>query len=121
MKRTLAIATLVLVTLFGFSSTASAGDRHSGWGFGVGFGTGGFAIHGGYSRGYRYPRHRYVRHVCSRVPIYTRVWVPPVYDTVCVGHDRWGYPIRRTVLVSAGYYQSVVNGYRCGSCGVGCR
>src|SRR5262245_16886323 len=118
MKRTLVITSLVLVTLFGFSSVASAAGH---WGFGVGFGTGGVFFHGGYAQSFGYPRHRhYVQHVHCRVPVYTRVWVPAVYETVCVGRDRWGYPIHQTVLVTAGCYKSVVSGYRCSSCGAVC-
>ncbi len=118
MKRTLTIVALVLAGLFAFPMTASADHRRGRWGFGFGFGFDGGYFQAGYSGGHHQPR-RHV-HVHSRSPIYTRVWVPAVYDTVILGYDHCGRPIHRTVMVRCGYYESVVSGYRCGGCGASC-
>ena len=119
MKR--AILTSVLLTgVLGFSSTALADHRCS-WGFGVGVGFGGGYFQGTYFRGGYYgalPRHHV--HVHVRIPIYTQVWVPPVYGTVFVGYDRCGVPIYRTVVTCNGYYRSALIGYRCNTCGEEC-
>ena len=117
MKRGLVIGALLAATLLGSGSTAIAGDR---WSFGFGVGSGGFHVGGGYSRGH-YPRHRRIhRHVHVRAPVYVQQWVPPVHETVFVGRDHCGRPIYREVCVRRGYYRSVISGYRCHSCGVGC-
>ena len=119
MKRGLVFGALLAATLLGSGSTALAGDR---WGFGFGYGSGGFHVAGGYSRGY-YPQPRRIYHHVHhhvRVPVYVQEWVPPVHETVCVGRDHCGRPIYRQVCVRRGYYRTVVSGYRCDSCGVGC-
>ncbi len=56
-------------------------------------------------------------HVHHQVPIYQQVWVPPVQSEVFVGYNIFGHPIYKTVVVRAGYYNTVIIGYRCDGCG----
>lgn len=146
MKSTIFLTPLVLTAGLAGAPDLFAGDKAS-FSFGIGFGSGRVRVHAGVSGGghkrhhiYRYgPRHRRVfghrshrvrhvyrghhghRHVhrhCSRVPVYSKVWVPPRYERVFTGYDHHGRPRYRTVCVSAGYYRKVVTGYRW-ACGHG--
>ena len=117
MKRTMIYATGILLALTCAPTVARADWRV---GFSVGFEGG--RIAGTYSRHDR--QHRpHVRpvHVCTPVPIYSQVWVPPVYQSVIVGYDWCGQPIFRTVCVRAGYHRQVIVGYRCSGCRLACR
>ena len=125
MKRTVLLSTIVLAGVLSFPATASAGGR---WGFGFGFGHGGFHAGASYRNrhhrhGHRY-RHHYRHHghrrghVHVRVPVYSRVWVEPVYTTVVSGYDNCGYPIHRSVVTRRGYYHKQITGYRCRRCNV---
>jgi hypothetical protein len=116
MKRTLLVAGILLTTIFAFSSPAQADHWRGGWGFGFGYGSGGVRIGGGYYRPARYYR------ACNHrpIPIYQRVWVAPVYETVFSGYDPCGRPIYRRIVSCHGYWQNVVSGYRCGLCSAHC-
>jgi hypothetical protein len=120
MKRKLLVAAIVLTSLFTFSSTVLADGWRGGWGFGFGFGSGGVRVGGGFHGGYggHYRGHRACRH--RPIPIYTRVWVAPVYETVFSGYDSCGRPIYRRITTCRGYWQNVVTGHRCGVCGISC-
>ena len=122
MRKTMLAAVAALGTL-GMASTAEAGDR--GWGFQFGFGRNGTHVQVGYSNGrYRSDRrvhhrrvhHRRVRHTHVRTPVYSRVWVEPVFRTVVAGYDSCGRPVYQRVMVRAGYWASHVTGYHCGTC-----
>lgn len=119
MKRILTIPAVLLLSCLAFTPSARAD-----WGFQIGIGVGGGQISGGYYHGSRHVHHRpvYSRpvHVHARVPVYTMVWVPPVYDRVIVGYTACGRPIRETVMVRAGYHKRVITGYRCSSCNAVC-
>jgi len=117
MKRTILFSALVLAGL-SIAAPAARAEPRVRWGFGFGFGSGGGYFEGRFGHGHRGRGYR--GHVHVRVPIYERIWVDPVYDTVCVGRDRCGRPIYRTVLVRPGCYESVIVGYRCGSCRLSC-
>jgi hypothetical protein len=118
MKRSLAVIALAGLGLLGWSSEARA--DHGRWGFSIGVdGIGAsFSFGGGHRHRYHGSRHVH-RHVCVRQPIYGQVWVEPVYSSCFAGYDACGRARYRTVLVRAGYYSTVVRGYRCGGCGVG--
>ncbi|HVR73661.1 MAG TPA: hypothetical protein VMT52_04990, partial [Planctomycetota bacterium] len=87
------------------------------WSFGFGFGGNGGYFEAGYNRGARAAR---VRHVHSRVPYYTKVWVPAAHERRIVGYDSCHRPIFRTVCVRPGFYRSVIAGYHCSDCRVRC-
>jgi hypothetical protein len=122
MKRKLFVAAIVLTSLFSFSSTALADGPRGSWSFGFGFGSGGAHFGGGFRVGRGYHGHGRFHRVCHHrpIPIYTRVWVAPVYDTVFSGYDHCGRPIYRRVVTCRGYWQNVVSGYRCGLCSAPC-
>lgn len=120
MKRAI-LSSVLLAGLLGFSSTARADHRWS-WGFGVGVGFGGGHFQGSYFQGNYHRRalpRQYV-HVHARAPVYTQVWVPPVYATVFAGYNQCGAPIYRSVVTCNGYYRTVRSGYHCGTCGEVC-
>lgn len=144
-RKTILVAALILA-FWGVSLPVEAGGR-SRWGFhfsgGYGGGSYGFHYRNGrrhrrhhyrdrsrrcYSR--RLPRsqpsvlppsapHHYHRHV--RYPVYRRVYVEPIYETVCVGYDGYGRPVYDEVFVSHGHYQRVIAHYSCRTCGVNLR
>lgn len=78
--------------------------------FGVNFGSH-RGHRGHYRRGPGY-RHHHRRAVRVRVPVYEKIWVPPVYRTVCHGYDSCGRPIYRQVCIREGYYRTVIKCYR---------
>jgi hypothetical protein len=59
-------------------------------------------------------RPRFHTHVC--IPMYRSVWCPPVYKTVIIKYDECGRPVYETICIRAGYYNSIIYGYRC-DCG----
>lgn len=75
-----------------------------------------------YGRSFRHVPPRRVVHTCARVPVYTKIWVDPVYTTVYDGRDKCGRPRYRSVLVTPGFFRNVVShyAYTCGGgkCGV---
>ena len=119
MKRAVLTSVILLAGLLGSSSTALA-DHRWGFNFGVGVGFGGGYFQEGYGSYCHREFPRRFAHVHVRIPVYSCVWVPPVYETVFLGYDACGMPMYRTLVRCNGYYRSVVTGYRCQSCGAAC-
>ena len=119
MKKILAIPAVLFLSFLVFTPSARAD-----WGFQIGIGLGHGRISGGYYHGARHVHHAPIHvapvHVHVRVPVYTSVWVPPVYGQAIVGYTAHGRPIHGTVVVRAGYHKNVITGYRCSSCRAMC-
>ncbi len=81
-------------------------------GFGVNFGRGSRDhVRDGSFHGRRRGHHR-GRPVRVKVPVYEKIWIPPVYRTVLSGYTRCGRPIYDRICVRRGYYKTVIKCYR---------
>jgi len=59
-----------------------------------------------------WPVYRPHVHIHVRIPLYRSIWCAPVYETVIVRYDECGRPVYESICIRAGYYQSIVCGYR---------
>jgi hypothetical protein len=120
MKRTYSRG-ILLTTIFAFS-TRPRPSLARGLGLRGSATAPGVRIGGGYHVPVRYYAPAWYYRACNHrpIPIYQRVWVAPVYETVFSGYDPCGRPIYRRIVTCHGYWQNVVSGYRCGLCSAHC-